>query len=146
MPDFTLPLRYSVLRGELKMAVEKWRTGRGGRHEGTALATLCILQVAGSCMQVMFPFYSLCFGTNLRWKVVLKLELLQNTHVLRILQLRERSHARSRNVYSFQIGSFFSFFSFLLYCITSSLSSWQTSVVISLLFVWSVICPLIEYV
>lgn len=60
----------------------------------------------------LFPFYSFCFGTILRWKVVLKLELLQNTNVLRILQLRERSHARSRNVYSFQIGSFFFFFSF----------------------------------
>lgn len=53
MPDFTSPLCYSVLHGELKMAVENWRTGRGGRHEGTALAALCILQVAGSCMQVV---------------------------------------------------------------------------------------------
>ena len=117
MPNFTSPLRYSVLHGELKMAVENWRTGRGGRHERTALATLCILQVAGSCMQVMFPFYLLCFGTILRWKVALKLELLQNMHVLRILQLRERSHARSRNVYSFQIGSFFFFFFFFFFAV-----------------------------
>jgi hypothetical protein len=57
MTDFTSPLRYSVLHRELKMAGENWRTGRGGRHEGTALATLCILQVAGSCVQfVSFLF------------------------------------------------------------------------------------------
>lgn len=121
MPEFTSPLRYSVLHGELKMAVENWRTGRGGKHEGTARATLCILQVAGSCTQVMFPFYSFCYGTSLRWKVVLKLELLQNTNVPRILQLRERSHARIRTCTAF--------------CITAGLSSSQTSVVISLLFV-----------
>jgi hypothetical protein len=122
------PLPYSVLHGELKITGENSERVAVDDIKGLPLqpCVSCKLQEV-ACR--LFSFYSFCVGTILRWKLVLKLELLQNTNAPRIQQLRERSHARSRNVYSFQIGRSFLFF-FLLSCVTARLYSSQTSVAI----------------
>jgi hypothetical protein len=70
-----------------------------------------------SCRKLYAGYLSLFVWrwTILRWKVVLKLELLQSTNTPSILQLWERSHAGSPNVNSFQIVSFH-FFLIVLTC------------------------------
>lgn len=50
------PALFCIAR-EMKMMVENVSPGGGG-DEGTTLGTVCIFQVAGSCVQHIFSFYS----------------------------------------------------------------------------------------
>jgi hypothetical protein len=138
MPDFTLPLRYSVLHGKWKWWLRTCRRGGGGM-KGLPLVPCVSSKLQEVVCSISSLFILLYVRTILRWKVVLKLELLQNTNTAMVLQLREGSRARS-----LQIGSFL-LRPALLSCVTVSLSSLQTSGVLSLLFVWSLIHALIGY-